>query len=69
MYCLSLLYFLKVNFRFQKNYAMFCHYLIQKTIISNNFAIIFVKGIDYTTYCWYISEDEAMNIMKDSDLS
>ena len=48
---------------------MFCHYLIQKTIIFNNFAIIFVKGIDYTTYCWYISKDEGMNIMKDSDLS
>ena len=32
------------------------------------FAIISVKGSDYRIHFWYMSKNEAINIMKNSDL-
>ena len=36
--------------------------------MSFDVAIVPVKGIDFRIYFWYMSKDEAINIMKQSDL-
>ena len=35
----------------------------------NNVAIVFVKGSAYRIHFWYISKDEAINIMNSSRLA
>ena len=42
---------------------------MQKVINFNDFAIAFVKGSDYKIQFWYISKDDAINVMKYSDLN
>ena len=34
-----------------------------------NVAIVSIKGNDYRIHFWYMSKDDAINIMKNSDLS
>ena len=34
-----------------------------------NLAIVSVKGSDYRIHFWYMSKDDAINIMKNSDLN
>ena len=34
----------------------------------NNVAIVSVKGSDYRIHFWYISKDDAINILKNSDI-
>ena len=34
----------------------------------NDVAIIYVKGSAYRIHCWYMSEDDAISIMNNSDL-
>ena len=34
-----------------------------------NLAIFSVKGSDYRIHFWYMSKDDAINIMKNSDLN
>ena len=34
----------------------------------NNVAIVYVKGIAYRIYFWYMSKDDAINIMNGSNL-
>ena len=41
---------------------------MQKAINFNGIAIVSVKGNDYRTHFWYMSKDDAANIMKNSDL-
>ena len=35
----------------------------------NDVAIVFIKGNDYRIYFWYMSKDDAINIMKNSSLN
>ena len=42
---------------------------MQKAINFNDIAIFSVKGSDYRIHFWYMSKDDAMNIMKNSDLN
>ena len=35
----------------------------------NDVAIISVNGSDYRIYCWYMSKDDVINIMKNSNLN
>ena len=35
----------------------------------NDGAIVSVKGSDYRSHIWYMSKDDAKNIMKNSDLN
>ena len=46
-----------------------CHDLMQKTMNFNDVAIVSVKGGDYRIYFLYMSKDDAMNIMKNSNLN
>ena len=42
---------------------------MQKAMSFNNVAIVFVKGSAYRIHFWYISKDEAINIMNSSRLA
>ena len=41
---------------------------MQKAMNFNNVAIVSVKGSDYRIHFWYISKDDAINILKNSDI-
>ena len=45
-----------------------CH-IMQKAMSFKNLAIFSVKGSDYRIHFWYMSKDDAINIMKNSDLN
>ena len=40
----------------------------QKTVSFNDVAIVYVKGSAYRIHFWYMSEDDAINIMNNSNL-
>ena len=41
---------------------------MQKAISFNNVAIVYVKGSAYRIHFWYVSKDDAINIMTGSKL-
>ena len=41
---------------------------MQKAISFNNIAIVYVRGNAYRINFWYMSKDDAINIMNDSIL-
>ena len=45
-----------------------CHDLMQKAMSFNNIAIVYVKGNAYRIHFWYMSKDDAINIMNGSNL-
>ena len=46
-----------------------CHDLMQKAMSFNNIAIVYVKGNAYRIHFWYMSKDDAINIMNGSNLT
>ena len=44
------------------------HYLMQKAMSFNNVAKFYVKRSAYRIHFWYMSKDDAINIMNDSSL-
>ena len=45
-----------------------CRDLMQKAMIFNDVAIIYVRGSAYRIYFWYMSKDDASSIMNNSIL-
>ena len=45
-----------------------CHDLMQKAMSFNYVAIIYVKGSAYRIDFWYMSKDDAIRIMNNSNL-
>ena len=41
---------------------------MQKAASFNNITIVYVKGSAYRIHFWYISKDDAINIMNNSSL-
>ena len=41
---------------------------MQKVLSFNNVAIVYIKGSGYRIHFWYMSKDDAINIMNGSDL-
>ena len=41
---------------------------MQKTMSFNNIDIVYVKGSAYRIHFWYVSKDDAINIMNGSNL-
>ena len=62
-------YFLVKNFDYELYLCNGCHDLIQKAMNFNDAAIASVKGSDYSDYIWYMSKNDAINIMKNSSLN
>ena len=61
-------YFKDIGFRYEPYLCNGCHNLIQKAMSFNNAAIVYVKGSTYRIYFWYMSKNDAINIMKNSNL-
>ena len=45
-----------------------CHDLMQKAMSFNNVAVIHVKGSAYRVIFWYMSKNDAINIINGSNL-
>ena len=41
---------------------------MQKAMGFNNIAIVYIKGSAYRIHFWYMSKDDAINIMTNSNL-
>ena len=61
-------YFLDKDFKFEPYPCNGCHDLMQRAI-TFNVAIISDKGSDYRIHFWCMSKDDAINIMKNSNLN
>ena len=61
-------YFKDIGFKYELHLSNDCHGLLQKVVNFNNIAIIYVKGSAYRIKFWYISKDDAINIMNNSSL-
>ena len=60
-------YFKDIGFKYEKYLYNGCHDLVQKAM-SFNVAIVYVKGNAYRIHFWYMSKDDAINIMNGSNL-
>ena len=45
-----------------------CHDLIQKAMSFDDVAIVSIKDSDYRIHFWYMSKDDAISIMNNSNL-
>ena len=61
-------YFKNICFKYEPYLCNGCHDLMQKAMSFNNAAIVYVKGSAYRIYFWYMSKDNAINIMNGSNL-
>ena len=61
-------YFKDIGFKYEKYLCNGCHDFMQKAMSFNNIAIVYVKGSAYRIYFWYMSENDAINIMNGSNL-
>ena len=62
-------YFLDKNFKYEPYLCSGCNDLSQKAINFNDVAIVSVKEFDYRIYFWYMSKDDAINVLKNLDLN
>ena len=62
-------YFLDKGFKYKTCLCNGCHDLMQKAMIFNDdVAIVSVKGSDYRIHFSYMSKNDAINIMNNSNL-
>ena len=61
-------YFKDIGFRYEPYLSNGCHGLIEKAISYNDVAIVYVKESAYGIHFWYMSKDNAINIMNNSSL-
>ena len=58
-----------ISFKYEPYTCNGCHGLMQKAVNFNDFAIVSVKGGDYRIHFWYMSKDDAIGIMDNSNLN
>ena len=61
-------YFNNVGFKYENYLCNESHDLMQKSIHFNNVAIVYIKRSAYRINFWYMSKDDAINIMNGSNL-
>ena len=61
-------YFLGKIFNYELYLCNGCHYLMQKAMNFNDVGIIYVKERAYKIHFRYMSKDDAISIMNNSDL-
>ena len=60
---------LKISvFEYEPHICNGCHGLMQKAVSFNDVVIVYVKGSAYIIYFWYMSKDDAVNVMNNSNL-
>ena len=62
-------YLLSFSFKFQPNVCNRCHDLLMTSMNLSNIAILNIKGSDYDCIIILISKNEAINLMKNDDLT
>ena len=61
--------FLDKGFKYEPYLCNSCHDLMQKAMNLNDVAIVSGKRSDYRNPFWYMSKDDAINIVKNSNLN
>ena len=61
-------YFLDKNFNDEKYLCNGCHDLMQKAMNFNDVAIVSIKGNNYRMNFWYMSQNDAIVLMTNSNL-
>ena len=61
-------YVLDRNFSYHPHLSNGYHDLMQKAMSFNDVAIVSIKGNDYRIHFWYMSKNDAINIMHNSNL-
>ena len=61
-------YFLDKNSSYEPHLCNGCHDLMQKAMNCNDVAIVSIKGNNYRIHFWHMSKDEAISIMRNSNL-
>ena len=62
-------YFLNKDFNYEPYLCNGCHDLMQKAMNFNDVAIVSIKGNDYRIHFWYMSKNDAIALMTNSDLN
>ena len=62
-------YFKDIGFEYERYLCNGCHDLMQRAMSFNNVAIVYIKGSAYRIHFWYMSKDDAINIMNGSNLA
>ena len=62
-------YFLNYSFKFQPNVCNRCHDLLMMSMNLSDIAILNIKGSDYRCIISLISKNEAINLLRDADLT
>ena len=58
-----------IGFKYEPYLCNGFHSLMQKAINFNDVAIVSIKGSNYRILFWYMSKDDAINVMKNSNLN
>ena len=61
-------YFESIGFKYEPYLCSCCHDLMQKAVSFNNIAVVYVKGSAYRIHFWYMSKDDAINLMNGFNL-
>ena len=61
-------YFKDIGFKYEPYLCNRCHDLMQKAMGFNNIAIAYIKGSAYRIHFQYMSKDDVIDIMNDSNL-
>ena len=62
-------YFLGRCFKHKPYLCNGCHNLMQKAMNFNDVAIVSVKRSDYRIHFWYMSQDDAINIINNYEVN
>ena len=60
-------YFKNIGFKYEPYLCNVCHDLKQKAMSFNDVAIIYVKGSACRIFFWYMSKNDAISIMSNSN--
>ena len=60
---MSLFVFKDVGFKYEPYLCIGCHGLMQKAVRFNDVAIVYIKGSAYRIHFWYMSKNDAINIV------
>ena len=62
-------YFKDISFKYEPYLCNGCHSLMHKAINFNDVVVVSIKGSSYRIHFWYMSKNNAINIMKNSNLN
>ena len=61
-------YFKDIRYKYEPYVCNACHDLMQKTVSFNNVAIVSIKGNSYRIHFWFITKNNANNLLNNSVL-